>query len=279
VSTPFDDDFRRRLAVLKRVVAKALAGRGGGGRAPIAERGGRVEFADHRAYAPGDDPRNLDWAVYARLGSLVVKEFEAPREAHLLLLLDRSASMEPFGKADAALRLAGALGWLGLAAGARVSVATAAGASRWIAGPERFPELLRALEQAGDGAADFPRAIERAPAAGGGRRTAILIGDFYEAEPLSRALAALGRAQRVCVHVLAPEEMHAPDAAAVRLRDAESGEEVEVQLDEETRARFARGAAKFLEERRQLAGRHGARYARLTPGDDLVAAVEEVLVS
>jgi len=279
VPTPFDEDFRRRLAVLKRVVARALAGRGGGGRAPIAERGGRVEFADHRAYSPGDDTRNLDWAVYARLGSLVVMEFEAPREAHLLLVLDRSASMEAFGKADAAMRLAGALGWLGLAAGARVAVATAAAASRWISGPERFPELLEAIERANGGAADFPRAVERAPAAGGGRRTAILVGDLYEAESLTRALAALGRAQRVCVHVVAPEELRAPDAPAVHLRDAESGAELEVQLDDATRGRFARAAERFLDDRRALATRHGARYARLTPGDDLVAAVEEVLVT
>jgi len=279
VNTPFDEDFRRRLSVLKRVVAKALAGRGGGGRAPIAERGGRVEFADHRAYAPGDDPRNLDWAVYARLGSLVVKEFEAPREAHLLLVLDRSRSMESFGKRDAALRLAGALGWLGLAAGARVAVASAGGASRWLAGPERFPELLAALERDGDGAADFPRAIERARAAGSGRRTAILIGDFYEAEPLSRALAALGRAQRVCVQVAAPEELRAPDDPAVRLRDAETGDEVELQLDGAARARFAAAAERFLEDRRRIAASHGARYARLAPGADLVQSVEEVLVA
>ncbi len=279
MASPFDESFRRRLEVLKRVVARALAGRGGGGRAPIAERGGRVEFADHRAYAPGDDPRNIDWAVYARLETLVIKEFEAPREAHLLLLVDRSPSMTPFGKAEAALRLAGALGWLGLAAGARVAVATAAGASRWITGPERFPELLAALEQSGDGAADFPRAVERSPAAGAGRRTAILVGDFYEAESLSRALVALGRAQRVCVQVVSPDELHAPDAAAVRLRDAESGDELEVQLDDETRTRFAREAEKFLEERAQLATRHGARFTRIAPDADLVAAVEEVLVT
>jgi hypothetical protein len=158
-------------------------------------------------------------------------------------------------------------------------VAGAGGSSRWIAGTERFPELLAALEHDGEERADFPRAIERAPAAGSGRRTAILIGDFYEAEPLSRALAALGRAQRVCVQVVAKEELHAPDAPAARLRDAESGEELEVQLDDATRARFAEAAERFLDERRQLAARHGARYTRLQPGADLVAAVEEVLVA
>ncbi len=101
----------------------------------------------------------------------------------------------------------------------------------------------------------------------------------FWAESLSRALVALGRAQRVCVQVVSPDELHAPDAAAVRLRDAESGDELEVQLDDETRTRFAREAEKFLEERAQLATRHGARFTRIAPDADLVAAVEEVLVT
>jgi len=275
----FDDSFRRRLEVLKRIVARALAGRGGGGRSPIAERGGRIEFADHRAYAPGDDLRTIDWAVYARLEKLVVKEFEAPKEAHLLLVLDLSRSMTVFGKDTAALRLAAALGWLGLAAGARVAVTSAGGASRWVASPERFPELLDTLERLPvTDNADLARAVERAPAAASGRRTAVLIGDLYEAESLARALAGLGRAQRVCVQLIAPDELRAPDDGALRLRDAESGEEQEVFLDAAARERFRAEADHFLTEREQLAQRHGARFARVAPADDLVGAVEEVLL-
>jgi len=279
LTTLFDDSFRRRLEVLKRVVARALAGRGGGGRSPIAERGGRIEFADHRAYAAGDDLRTIDWAVYARLEKLVVKEFEAPREAHLLLVVDRSRSMTVFDKDTAALRLAAALGWLGLAAGARVAVTSAAGASRWVAAPERFPELLDTLERLPvTDTADFAKAVERSPAAAGGRRTAILIGDLYEPEPLARALAGLGRAQRVCVQTVAPEELRAPQAAAVLVRDAESGDEQELFLDAATRERFHAAASQFLADREQLVQRHGARFARIAPSDDLVAAVEEVLL-
>jgi uncharacterized protein (DUF58 family) len=279
VSHPFDESFRRRLEVLKKIVARSLAGRGGGGRAPIAERGGRVEFAEHRAYTPGDDPRNIDWAAYARLETLVVKEFEAPREAHLLLIVDRSASMELFDKATASLRLAAALGWLGLAAGARVAVSTSAGATRWLSAPERFPDLLEMLERkVPEGAADLPRAIERAPAAGTGPRTAVLIGDFYEGESLGRALVALRRAQRTCVQVVSARELQAPEVAAVALRDAESGEQLELRLDASIRAQFRAEAERFLEERAHLARSRGANYARVDPEDDLIAAVEMTLL-
>ena len=59
----FDEEFRARLEVLKRIVARALAGRGGAGRSPLRDRGGRVEFAGHRAYVAGDDARTVDWGA------------------------------------------------------------------------------------------------------------------------------------------------------------------------------------------------------------------------
>lgn len=278
----FDDEFRRRLEVLKRLVARALAGRGGAGRSPLHERGGRVEFADHRAYAPGDDPHAVDWHAYARLESLVVKEFEAPRESHLLLLLDLSPSMRMFGKAEAALRLAAALGWLGLASGARVACGCAGGASRFVASVERFHDLLDALEKLPRGAgADLPEAVRRAPPHGVGPRTCVVLSDLYEAAPFAAALAALARrsAESVVAHVLAPEEMRPPEGLAARLGDVETGETLEVSLTPETRERFAREADAFLKERAAIAARHGARYLRVAPGDDLVVAVERVFLA
>ena len=277
----FDDSFRRRLEVLKRIVARALAGRGGGGRSALKERGGRVEFAGHRAYTPGDDAATLDWHAYARLETLVVKEFEAPREGHLLLVLDRSGSMGCFGKDDAALRLGAALGWLGLATGARVAATARGGATRWCAGVERFTEILDGLErlpQGGD--ADLPSAVERAPRAGTGPLTAVVLSDFYEAESAARALAALQRRSAAVhgVHVLAPAEMRVPAGSAARLVDAETQATMQVELTEEIRAAFHAAAEAFAEERKALAVRHGARWSMLDPEEDLVAAVERVFV-
>jgi len=277
----FDPEFRRRLEVLKRIVARALAGRGGASRSPLHERGGRVEFGGHRPYAVGDEVGAVDWAAYARLEALVVKEFEAPREAHLLLVLDRSESMDCFGKDAAALRVAAALGWLGLAAGARVACTARAAASQWITAPERFPELLAALERTpAGGAADLPAAVERAPPLGTGRRTAVVLSDLYEAEPAARALAALRRRAGTVVgaHVVAPGELRAPPAPAVALRDAESGAVLEVRLDAATRHRFHDAAEAFLGDRAALVARHGARLARIGPKDDLIAAVEKVVL-
>ncbi len=82
-----------------------------------------VEFSEHRRYTLGDDPRLLDWNVYAKTDRLYIKKFEAETTLDAYLLVDTSASMgfptpdqiEPGGKPrmtklDYAICLAATLG-------------------------------------------------------------------------------------------------------------------------------------------------------------------------
>jgi uncharacterized protein (DUF58 family) len=55
--------------------------------------GAAVEFADHRAYVAGDDPRHIDWKVYGRLGRFVIKKFEEETNLRAHIVLDCSESM------------------------------------------------------------------------------------------------------------------------------------------------------------------------------------------
>lgn len=56
-------------------------------------KGFSVEFAEYRQYTPGDDPRHIDWKVYARSDKFYVKEFEEETNLSCHLLLDLSNSM------------------------------------------------------------------------------------------------------------------------------------------------------------------------------------------
>ena len=92
--------------------------RGGlkGGRRSV-KRGQSVEFADYREYALGDDLRQLDWNVYARLEKLFVKLFVEEEDVTITFLLDASPSMA-FGRPEKLLfakRAAAALGYIALA--------------------------------------------------------------------------------------------------------------------------------------------------------------------
>ena len=55
--------------------------------------GASMDFAEHRAYMPGDDIRRIDWKLFARSDRFYVKEFEADTNTNFIVLLDVSKSM------------------------------------------------------------------------------------------------------------------------------------------------------------------------------------------
>src|SRR6266700_778830 len=57
------------------------------------QRGFSIEFAEHREYTPGVDPRHIDWRVFGRRDKLYVKQYEEETSLRCYLLLDKSASM------------------------------------------------------------------------------------------------------------------------------------------------------------------------------------------
>lgn len=56
-------------------------------------KGFSIEFAEHREYTPGIDPRHIDWRVLGRRDKLYVKQYEEETSLRCYLLLDKSASM------------------------------------------------------------------------------------------------------------------------------------------------------------------------------------------
>lgn len=52
-----------------------------------------VEFSEYRQYTPGDDPRYLDWRLYARSDRYFIKRFEDETNLRCYLLVDLSRSM------------------------------------------------------------------------------------------------------------------------------------------------------------------------------------------
>src|SRR3954468_4524463 len=94
-------------------------------------RGSSVDFAQHRAYQPGDDLRRIDWRVYGRTDRFYVKEYEADTNAGVLFALDSSASMD-FGSGAVTKYaygrfLVASLAWLSQHQGDRVGLATFTG--------------------------------------------------------------------------------------------------------------------------------------------------------
>ncbi|MBI5622861.1 MAG: DUF58 domain-containing protein [Elusimicrobia bacterium] len=87
-----------------------------GGHASVS-RGLSHDFAQHRAYAPGDELRAIDWKVYGRQDRFYVKEFNEERMVTLQLLTDASGSMGFGSKWELACRLSMAVAYLAAAKG------------------------------------------------------------------------------------------------------------------------------------------------------------------
>jgi uncharacterized protein (DUF58 family) len=87
-----------------------------------------TDFAEHRAYNPGDDVRRIDWRVYGRTDRLFVREFQAETNTNLTLVLDVSKSMGfhagGISKLDYGRFLAASLGYLSLQQRDRVGLIT-----------------------------------------------------------------------------------------------------------------------------------------------------------
>ncbi|PRQ09042.1 DUF58 domain-containing protein [Enhygromyxa salina] len=84
--------LRAALANRELLVRRPVAGARHGAHRSLRPGVGR-DFRDYRAYAPGDDPRRLDWRAAARAERLVIRQTESEEELDLVLLIDGSGGM------------------------------------------------------------------------------------------------------------------------------------------------------------------------------------------
>jgi len=272
--TVFDEGFLRQLERLALLMRSPVRGGLKGGRRSV-KRGQSVEFADYRDYALGDDLRQLDWNVYARLERLFVKLFIEEEDVTVTLLIDASASMATGspGKLVFAKRAAAALGYIGLASEDRVAVSALAGriarrraAMRGSGRVFRLLADLSAIEPA-DGPTDLVAAVRHAAAQLHGRGVVILISDLLDpaADKVIRELAATG-SELIVLHVLSPDELDPPLQGDLRLVDSETGERVDITADLATVDAYKARLTAWKSDFADLAARRRASYIDL-PSD------------
>jgi uncharacterized protein (DUF58 family) len=89
---------RARLKDLRLHTRRISSGQGIGQHASRS-RGAGMEFAQYRAYEPGDEPRQIDWKLYARSDKFFVRESERDSPLNVWVLIDATASMAQFDAA------------------------------------------------------------------------------------------------------------------------------------------------------------------------------------
>ena len=272
--TVFDEAFLRQLERLLLLMRSPVRGGLKGGRRSV-KRGQSVEFADYRDYAPGDDLRQLDWNVYARLEKLFVKLFVEEEDVTISLMVDASASMT-YGSPSKLLfakRAAAALGYIGLASEDRVRVTALSGRiarrRNALRGSGRVFRLLADLSaiEAAEGPTDLVAAARHAAAQLHGRGVVILVSDLLDpsADRVIRELAATG-SELIVLHVLSPDELDPPLEGDLHLLDSETGEGIVVTVDLATLDAYKARLAAWKAGLADVAAKRRATYVDL-PSD------------
>ena len=196
-------------------------------------KGRGMEFSEVREYQPGDDVRDIDWNVTARMGAPCVKKYVEERDLTLFLLVDLSGSQR-FGsrfllKRDYAAELAAVLAFSAVANNDRVGAALFTDRVEQYVPPAggrehalRIVRDLIAVEPEGRGtsleeAFAFTRRVMKR------RGIVAVISDFQDAG-YERALGILRRRHDViALHLWDPREQEIPAAGLVALEDPETG--------------------------------------------------------
>ena len=212
------------------------------GRHRSKQRGSSIEFHEFRQYAPGDDPAQVDWRVFARNDKLFLRTFEQETNLECHIFLDCSASMgfpesgTRLSKLEYASFFAACLAWLVTSGNDRVSLTLFDREIRRFLPPgstrSHLNELLVTLErnQPGDGTS-ITGALRRAHPLLKRRGTLVVLSDFFcpPAELFQALNPYLHRGFRVhLIHLLDPGEIDLGDRGLARFVDMENGERLTV---------------------------------------------------
>jgi uncharacterized protein (DUF58 family) len=221
------------------VLSRRLASGTQVGKRRSRQTGSSLEFADYRAYAPGDDLRQLDWNVYARSGKLFVKKFLDEQELHVTLYIDCSKSMgygEP-PKLERAVQLAAALGYISLCHLDYVSVYAfdreIIASLRNLQGKNKAAQLfdfLASLSVRGTG--DLEQALRSPGAVHGKPGVSLVLSDFLFESGYEDAIAYLQATRQdvTLVQLLSREEREPAYQGELRLIDSETGTGKEISV-------------------------------------------------
>lgn len=276
-----DQKFLERLERLTLHWQKSFPGLVGGHNASRYSGSGQ-EFLDHRGFHQGDDLRAVNWRAYMRLEKLILKMFQVEPRVPVRILLDVSASMttgDPT-KFDYGRKLAASLTYVGLVrlesillqpfdATLRDPIASGGGRHRF----RPVVEFLEATQPGGR--SDFSKSMRKFIAEYPQRGLVIIISDFLdevECEKPIQYLADFGH-ELFVIHLWGDEDRKPSYNGELEIEDAETGESVKLNFDDEARAAYVESFDNYARSIRELAMRKGGRYIGLSTSTPIEQAI------
>ena len=248
------------------------------------------EFAEYREYQQGDDPRLIDWNVYARSERTYIKRFRGETNSQLMVLLDTSASMgfksNPKGvsKLDYGKMLAASLVYLSSKQKDATGLMLFDDDVRDFRAPSsrlgQMPSILHLLETTeAANKTQLDKPFQKAMSLNLKRGMVVVISDFY-ADPeslieLVRPMSMAGQDVLFC-QVMDDAELHPDYQDSVLLEDAENGAVVEVS-PEFMRDEYVQKLAEHNQNVEESARRAGCDYVLLNSREPLDRSLHRYL--
>ncbi len=248
-----------------------------------------VEFASHHEYVPGDDPRHINWKLFARQHRLYVKDFDGDTNLNLYILLDVSGSMACASLGRSKLHygatLAAALAHLAIrqhdAAGVTLFAGQVVSSLPPRSKTHQLQEILGLIANANpQEQTDASRAIHQAAELCRKRGLVAVISDCFDDIP--RIMDGLDHLlflnhEVVLFQVLDPWERDLPLEGNVRFRDLETGEKL-TTLSEGIREGYRVAVRQWLTELDRECLSRGIDRVELTTNDPLDKALLDYFV-
>lgn len=247
------------------------------------------EFAEYRAYTPGDDLRHVDWNLFARTERCYLKRYRGETSSQLTVLLDASNSMQytsgPPPKMDYARFIAASLFYLAIrnqrdAAGLIVFDDEVRDYVRPSTRQGQLMRLFAGLEQAEPRArTDYGKPLRHFQALLHRRGIVILISDFYEQpETIVRIVEPLRFHGNdvVLFHILDPEEIKPELKGPAILVDLETDQKIEV-VPEYAKTVYRAKMQTHIDQLRSRTRAAGMDYHLLVTNQPLDTALREYL--
>jgi uncharacterized protein (DUF58 family) len=252
-----------------------------GGEYQSAFRGRGIEFAEVRPYQVGDDIRNIDWNVSARMDDTYVKIYEEEREQTVMLAVDVSGS-EDFGsrgglKREVAAEVCAVMAFSAVQNNDKVGLLLFSdGVEQFVPPRKGRRHVLRLIRELFTSEPDSPGTdltvgIERVMRMLNRRSVVVVVSDFID-DGYESALRSLGqRHDAVAAEVVDPREEELPPVGLVDLTDAETGETVTVDArSRNARRAFARAARERRRRTASILRRAQVGHVRIRTDEDYV---------
>ena len=282
--TLFDGEFLKKLEYLHIVSKRAFSGQFRAERR-ARQRGSGLEFADHRAYAPGDDFRRVDWKAYQRLDKLLLRLFDEEQDLPIYLFIDCSRSMAEGrpSKLTYARQVAAALCYIGLAHLDRVTLAPYTDRlGRELASQRGKGQIFKVFRfltgLSPDGATNAQGAFDMFCRSKRPRGIAVVISDFLDPHGFSTGLNLLrsSRHDIFALHIVSPSDASPELRGEIQLWDSETGDTRDVEATPSLLKTYKTVFEQFCQDIAGYCSRYQLGYVRTAtavPFEDVILQV------